>query len=65
MANLDAMINSYAKKLHNANSLSDIRKSVEKDLYSKFGISKRTESMAYEIADCVAEKIKADRRRRR
>ncbi len=58
MANLDSLINQYASKLRDAKSLSEIRNYVEKEIYKKFGMSKRTETMAYEIADCVAEKLK-------
>ena len=61
MANLDSLINQYASKLRDAKSLSEIRNYVEKEIYKKFGMSKRTESMAYEIADCVVDKIKKKR----
>ena len=58
MANLDSLINQYASKLRGAKSLNEVRNYVEKEIYKKFGMSKRTETMAYEIADCVAEKLK-------
>jgi hypothetical protein len=61
MANLESLINQYASKLRDAKSLSEIRNYVEKEIYKKFGMSKRAESMAYEIADCVADKIKKKR----
>ena len=61
MTNLDSLINQYASKLRDAKSLSEIRNYVEKEIYKKFGMSKRAESMAYEIADCVADKIKKKR----
>lgn len=58
MANLEKAINGYVRRFRGVKSLSDIRKSIEKDLYSKYGLSKRVEEMAYEIADCVAEKLR-------
>ena len=61
MANLDAMINNYANRLRGAKSLEDVRKFVEKELYKKYGISRRVEKTAYEIADCVADKLKIRR----
>ena len=61
MTNLDAMINNYASRLRDAKSLEDVRKLVEKELYKKFGVSRRVEKTAYEIADCVADKLKIKR----
>ena len=61
MANLDAMINNYASRLRDAKTLEDVRKLVEKELYKKYGISRRAEKTAYEIADCVADKLKIKR----
>jgi hypothetical protein len=58
MAKLDGIINEYSKKLRFfAKSLDDVRKCVEKDIYKKYGVSRRAESLAYEIADCVADKL--------
>jgi len=61
MASLDAMINNYASRLRDAKTLEDVRKFVEKELYKKYGISRRVEKTAYEIADCVADKLKIRR----
>lgn len=61
MANLDSLINQYASKLRGAKSLNEVRNYVEKEIYKKFGMSKRTETMAYEIADCVADKLRKKR----
>ena len=61
MENLDSMINNYASRLRGAKSLEDVRKLVEKELYKKFGVSRRVEKTAYEIADCVADKLKIKR----
>jgi hypothetical protein len=58
MAKLDGIVNEYIKKLrHTAKSLDDVRKCVEKDIYKKYGVSRRAETLAYEIADCVADKL--------
>jgi len=57
MTKLDAIINEYAKKLHGTKSLEDVRKAVEKDLYKKLGVSRRVESLAYAIADYVADRL--------
>ena len=58
MVNLEKTINGYVKRLRGAKTLSDVRKSIEKDFYSKYGLSKKVETMAYEVADCVAEKLR-------
>lgn len=58
MVELNSIINGYANRLRgNAKSLADVRKEVEKDFYKKYGLTKKVESMAYEVADCVAKKI--------
>jgi hypothetical protein len=58
MANLDSLINGYSSKLRNAKTLDEVKTFVERDLYKKFGVSRRVEKTAYEIADIVAEKLK-------
>ena len=59
MINLEGTINNYVSRLRgNVKTLDTIRKEVEKDFYKKFGLSKKVEAMAYEIADCVAERLK-------
>ncbi len=57
MTKLDAIINEYVKKLRGTKSLEDVRKAVEKDLYKKLGVSRRVESLAYAIADYVADRL--------
>ena len=58
MDSLNVLISNYTKRLKGCDNIGDVRKAIEKDLYKKYGISRKAESLAYSIADYVADNLK-------